>query len=248
MKKKWKWIWGLSCFLIVIITAGILSIFQSQKKEKNNILLPMESFQTGEFGEMGVEEQIQKAKGAIVQVIAGNFQGSGVIAALEKEYLYVVTAAHVIQDAKMVDVLFVDGSKVECSDISIVSYADAAYLKLSLNQLSENTLKQCRYIITNKKSFDQLSAEEKIVVIGRKNEIVIAAQGKIEEPWIYMKDFQQYMILANIDAEAGMSGGGVFDSSGYFIGILCGGNEREKTAVLPVNILSLEGGFLLKDE
>ena len=45
------------------------------------------------------------------------------------------------------------------------------------------------------------------------------------------------MMLARGEALQGMSGGGVFDQRGHFIGILCGGNADGELAVLPLSII-----------
>ncbi len=59
----------------------------------------------------------------------------------------------------------------------------------------------------------------------------------VTEPWIYMEDFGQNMMLGKGSAHSGMSGGGVYDGQGHFIGLLCGGNEEGDLAILPLNII-----------
>ena len=64
-----------------------------------------------------------------------------------------------------------------------------------------------------------------------------AYEGIILEPWIYVEDFQCDMLLMKLDAEPGMSGGGVFTEQGYFLGILCGIDEDGEAAVLPAQMI-----------
>lgn len=64
-----------------------------------------------------------------------------------------------------------------------------------------------------------------------------AYEGIILEPWIYVEDFQCDMLLLKLDAEPGMSGGGVFTEQGYFLGILCGIDEDGEAAVLPAQMI-----------
>lgn len=61
--------------------------------------------------------------------------------------------------------------------------------------------------------------------------------------WIYIEDFDQYMMLAALQEETdkgalpGMSGAGVFDEEGYFAGILCGVDDTGTLAVLPYSLI-----------
>ena len=62
----------------------------------------------------------------------------------------------------------------------------------------------------------------------------------VVEPWIYVEDFTQYMLLLQGLPEPGMSGGGAFTEDGVFLGILCGADEEGKVAVVPYSIIESE--------
>jgi hypothetical protein len=59
----------------------------------------------------------------------------------------------------------------------------------------------------------------------------------LEDSWIYVEDFGEYMMILSGEADAGMSGCAVLDENGVFLGILCGGNEDGELAVLPYSIV-----------
>lgn len=55
-----------------------------------------------------------------------------------------------------------------------------------------------------------------------------------------MEDFDQYMLLLQGLIAPGMSGGGAFTEDGVFVGILCGGDEEGKVAVVPYSMIETE--------
>ena len=62
----------------------------------------------------------------------------------------------------------------------------------------------------------------------------------VVDPWIYVEDFDQYMLLLQGLIAPGMSGGGAFTEDGVFVGILCGGDEEGKVAVVPYSMIETE--------
>ena len=71
-----------------------------------------------------------------------------------------------------------------------------------------------------------------------------AYEGTLTDSWIYIEDYGQYMMLGRTYAESGMSGGGVFDRYGRFIGILSGADERGNLAIVPLSIILSENVVL----
>ena len=64
--------------------------------------------------------------------------------------------------------------------------------------------------------------------------------GTLIYSWIYAEDFSQYMMLVDGESFPGMSGGGVFDEDGNFLGILCGVNDAGESAAVPLSIILAE--------
>ena len=56
-----------------------------------------------------------------------------------------------------------------------------------------------------------------------------------------MEDYGQYMIWAKAEGMPGMSGGGLFDRNGHFLGSLSGRNDDGELSVVPLSLL--EGMF-----
>lgn len=211
-------------------------------KEKTLSFYPNETISVVNPEEVNIADMLQDtASGVIVQLRAGSSLGSGVIFKLDEKEMIVVTAAHVIADAENVKLLLKDGSTQETAGIYCSESADVGFLRLDMKDVELVDSGLIQYAVTDRETFDALAAGDGIIVMGSRDGIAANAyEGEILEPWIYLEDFQQYMLWGWTTARPGMSGGGVFDQSGRFIGILCGGNEDNEIAVLPLSIILSE--------
>lgn len=177
----------------------------------------------------------------IVQVSSGNLKGSGVIYQKNDDSLIVVTAAHVlVQGSEAVSVIFSDASEVTTADYYISNHSDLAFVNIPLSVLSE--IKQRKYIPVqiDKSAFDGLQGGDEVVFQGSVGATDVPYTGTVWENWIFAEDFGQYMMILQGDVEPGMSGGGVFDTAGNFLGIICGESEIGEVAALPLSIIEAE--------
>ena len=90
--------------------------------------------------------------------------GSGIIIADDGEYLYIVTNAHVVEDASTLSVGFVDNSVYEAQLCGADEDADLAVLKIARSSLSADTLAQIAVIAVG--DSDALEVGEQVVAIG----------------------------------------------------------------------------------
>ena len=90
--------------------------------------------------------------------------GSGTIIANDGAYLYIVTNAHVVEDASTLSVSFVDNSVYEAQLCGTDEEADLAVLKIALSDLSSDTLSQIAVIAVG--DSDALEVGEQVVAIG----------------------------------------------------------------------------------
>ena len=210
---------------------GIVSDFHSN-----------ENFTVENPEDTNIADLLQRtASETTVQITTDTLHGSGIIYKMNEEFVVVVTAAHVIEGAESAQVLFVDGSTVTCSNIMVSNSADVGFLRLETTSLPKDCLEKCKYVSTDKESFDKLQTGDGIIVMGSIDNVAgNAYEGEIIDTWIYTDDFQQYMMIGQTHALSGMSGGGIFDQKGHFIGILCGGNEENYIAILPLSIIATE--------
>lgn len=175
---------------------------------------------------------------AIVEIQTGGLQGSGVIWGGSAEGILVLTAAHVLEEAHdMVRIIFGDGFEALAADIQRHEESDLASLLISWEDISEEqTEKLCR-VRVNKEQFEHLQAQDKCLAVGVRTGKPEEYAGKVLDPWVFMDEYGQYMLWAEVEIKPGMSGGGLFDEQGNFLGILSGGSKDGEAAVIPLSLI-----------
>lgn len=183
----------------------------------------------------------------IVKVEAGSFQGSGVIYAQNENSLVLITAAHVLeQEKEKVIITFFDHLVVESVPYYISEDSDLAFINVPLSSIPKNRLENYLSVQVDQAAFDSIESGAEVDFVAWKTDSASAQEagivqdeandkGTVLESWTYVEDFQQYMMLLRGEILPGMSGGGVFDEAGNFLGILCGGGEEQRIAVVPLN-------------
>ena len=90
--------------------------------------------------------------------------GSGIIIANDGTWLYIVTNAHVVEDATTLSVSFVDNSVYEAQLCGSDEDVDLAVIKVAVSDLSSDTLSQITVIAVG--DSDDLAVGEQVVAIG----------------------------------------------------------------------------------
>lgn len=204
------------------------------------------------LGGCGAGEETQPAEGdeirpekAVVQVKAGSSVGSAVLkgGSPDGETLELWTAAHVLEtlsDGEQPTVLFADGTERSCDVRGVSDSADVALLTVSDAELVRRLEEEGCFIREDRERFDRLQDGDGCVAIGGEGEERTVCTGEVLDNWIYMEDYGQYMIWADVRIYPGMSGGGLFDDEGYFLGILSGGSEDGHLAAVPYSLILSE--------
>lgn len=183
----------------------------------------------------------REQSGAVVQVVAGNVTGSGVIVNETQEKLQIVTAAHVLAEGPdKLKVRLIDGQQIDCGEYQLAEAADLALLEITLEEIPRESRNAYQAAVMEEDSAN-LQTGDLIAVMGSRT--AVAAQvheGVVTEPWIYVEDYGQHMLLLQVQVTPGMSGGGVFDRKGQLLGIVSGANEEGEAVAVPVSILLTE--------
>ncbi|MBR1931962.1 MAG: trypsin-like peptidase domain-containing protein [Lachnospiraceae bacterium] len=191
------------------------------------------------------------AAGAMVQIVAGEHVGSGVLWRQEGDDLYIATAAHVIAGGtESVKVLFPDDWETEIEEWWLSANADVAFLRVKIGNITGEQAETYMLVSDSRESYDRLEAGDGIILMASVRGVAEDAyDGSILEPWIYMEDYNQYMMYMKVPAYEGMSGGGVFDTQGHMLGIFSGvaletegegEGEVPEGAAVPLDILLIE--------
>ncbi len=184
----------------------------------------------------------EQCGGMMVQLRAGGLLGSGVLYGLEEGQLLILTAAHVLEEASgTVLVTFSDGWEYESGDFMRSVQSDLAVVRVPSAQIPESRLSSYCLANCDKEVYDSVGQGDGCIVMGSRSGVAEDAyEGQILEPWIYMEDYGQYMSWVSAAGEPGMSGGGLFDRRGHFLGILSGRSGDGQWAVVPLALILAE--------
>ena len=197
-----------------------------------------------------------------VQVRAGNLKGSGVIIASDRKYVWIATAGHVLErlnPEESIKITFTDGFEMETSAYQRLETQDIAVLKVLRAGMVEKTKpvysetelptedhgQYYRVALVSQDAFDAAKSGDLIIAMGSKSGAGEEAYaGTISRDYVYLEDFGAYMMVAEVVATPGMSGGGLFDAKGRLLGIICGVSEEGEVAVSSImSLLTLELGM-----
>ncbi len=187
--------------------------------------------------EENMADLLQKVvTGAMVQIQVGDAVGSGVLWNVDGDKLVIITAAHLFTMGNGIgQVTFADGWRVPILEYTVTD-TDLAFLFVEWQKIPEEHLAEYNLIRTERA--EQLQNGEGVILMGSGSGVAADAyEGSVIENWIYVEDFAQYMIWVDAVSNPGMSGGGLFDYEGNFLGILCGTNDDGETVVLPFSII-----------
>lgn len=190
----------------------------------------------------GCGEEKAEAVSPVVQINANGVTGSGIIFKQSEDSLVIVTAAHVMQTVTdKVEIVFADDYMAESNSYALSQTSDVAFIEIPIEKIPQAHLEQYNPVVTDRKRFDTLAEGEEMTLQGiPENGDIQSVNGTLIYSWIYVEDFNQYMMLIRGEVLPGMSGGGVFDSQGNFTGTVCGVSEIREIAAVPLSIILSE--------
>ena len=177
--------------------------------------------------------------GMMVRIEVDGYLGSGVIYREEVGQLLILTAAHLLENAAADALLtFADGWQTTSGDYECFELADFAVVRFEAESIPAEH--RANYLCANvdKDAFDAVRTGDGCIVMGCRNGVAAEAyEGSVLDSWIFMEDYGQYMIWARAEGMPGMSGGGLFDSRGHFLGILSGTDGEGELAAVPLSLI-----------
>lgn len=151
-------------------------------------------------------------------------------------------------------VLFYDGSVALATLVGLSDEWDVGFLSVPLSQIPADRLIALRSLRLEDgvtRADDKIFAYESVdiattftsrnISMRAKNTGIAQTihEGSVIYPEAYIEQFETTMVFALCKAEAGMSGGGLFDLKGRYLGIVTGGNDRgEMIAVRVSDVLA----------
>ncbi|MBR6665516.1 MAG: trypsin-like peptidase domain-containing protein [Lachnospiraceae bacterium] len=228
--KKW---------LVGILFLGSLLLTACGKKEDEPVEVTNKEPETVTIGEISDDEKTQtNLQQCILQVQTDTQLGSGVLWEKREDEWIVVTAAHVVKGLTEVDLYLVEEDKILQAKVTEVNGLDLAFLTVSTTSVEEAVAEKYSTISI---LGDSVQEKEAVLAAGYNPYGELCHyEGAVIDDWIYVEDFDNYMLLCDCPAQAGMSGGAVVTAEGCLAGLICGENREETLAVLPVGVIKSE--------
>lgn len=235
-------------FLILVFFLGIFLTACNTKVSPADESLPYKESNTqnseSKASQQGEAEREMQTK-SILQVQTDTQLGSGVLWEKLNEEWIVVTAAHVVQGFKEVDVCLVPEEKILPATVEEINGLDLAFLRVNVASLDEKLNEEYSVVMQNRDAIE----EGTVIYTKGYNPYgeLCEFSGKLLEDWIYVEDFDNYMMICDCQANPGMSGGAVFTESGSLVGLICGENNSGVLAILPAAVIRSEYELFLKN-
>lgn len=251
-----KYLFGL-VFLFCITLGGCGGQAGNQSSETSVASVRPESSGSGESSSESPESTegvninyaglLQESCGSVmVQLEGGGLLGSGVIAGMDEEKIVILTAAHVIASAdSYVRVTFFDEYQAVSRENYYFEDQDIGAVIVKRADVPEENLQQYQSASWNTGNEGAAKQGDICIAMGCTSGVAAEAyEGTIADPWIFIEDYGQHMILARVNGIPGMSGGGLFNQNGKLWGIVSGGNEDGELAVIPLSLFTIKVDFL----
>lgn len=200
----------------------------------------------------------QLARRSIVKVAAANAAGSGVIWTIDNDRIVIAASRHLLMKDVKAAVTFCNNEVMGAKIMGYSQQYDVGYLYIDLAEASDKLLRDIYEVVPSlydadtdegRTLFLQEYAQKDILQIGAGLEGGIRNfyKGKVAG-LRYMPLFNTYMLETDCYSKAGMSGGGVFEENGRFLGMVSGGDvaedgqsrEAETTFSIPARLIENE--------
>ena len=153
-----------------------------------------------------------------VTIDSGRLSGSGNIWKIGKKTITVITASHVIDDKEDITVYFWNGAHATAQIFTNNVESDYCLLTVKVDDTKKIDIEE----VKPGKNLPK-SGENIFMVIPDYN---TASAGLVASPETFSEDFNQDVIYCYLDVNEGMSGGGLFDYKGRYLGLLLGGSDE----------------------
>ncbi|MDE7250562.1 MAG: serine protease [Lachnospiraceae bacterium] len=225
--------------LILSIAVGVLFLASFHWRIKKQITNELDNVQNDEK----IREdafQLSEVLGSCVRIQAEGHHGSGSIYQLLDDEIIIVTNWHVLQYWNNEDsyVTFFNGAvgsgKViaasEQNDIGLLSIKTAFFATEELEGL--HAISESDRILTRGDALYMVDIASDVW----QPEVY---EGQVLEPLRYLDEFGMEMLYGESLFKPGMSGCGVFDREGSYVGMLTAGTDQNEIAAVPLDIIRL---------
>ncbi|MFI3176216.1 MAG: serine protease [Eubacteriales bacterium] len=238
----------ICCILILL---GVLAVFQGHSKVVRDSDAEEEQSQIAEdyILENNAEYELDRYEGTISNTMLGSeaqmlevyeevirthvainadiYRGEGSIYRIEEDGIYIVSAKHLLQYAQEVSVTFDDGSTSVGQVVYLSEQYDFGFVKVELSdveglELQAVTIPEANFVTYG--TYLVIASKK----IPEEMDLLVCT---VLDPSLFFPEFNSFLIHQYATVEPGMSGSGVFDETGAYVGMLVGGYEMESASL-----------------
>lgn len=196
------------------------------------------------FTSLSPREDLQQAFENVlcscVRIRVEGHYGSGSIYKMTENEIIIVSNGHVLQywneDSY---VTFFNGTVMGGALLGVSGEADVGFISVSTADFTYEELLCYRNV---REAAKLLLEGEGIFFADMATDwrTPVCVSGEIISPLIYLEDFQSEMLYGKGEAVPGMSGSGVFDGYGCYLGMVTGGTLQGEIAAVPAETIAQE--------
>lgn len=246
-------VWCLSAVTVIAEEVIIESIITEEHNPwKNRPLIQSTTYQEEyldavrlgvftmpELTEVNEEKLYKEASKCVVRIVMGQYVASGLIWRMEKEGMVIAANKHLLREAAHGSVTFANGIALQAEILYFSPEYDLGFLFIPREELTSELLRDCYEV----RRVQELSAQvgeqienQKIVQIASSQWAAADCYVGVVKGLSFVPEFQSFMLETKCFSKAGMSGGGVLDEKGYFIGMIAGGDVKVDASVREAEI------------
>lgn len=183
------------------------------------------------------QKALENVKNTFVRIQMGEYYGCGNIFDITKEEIIVISNRHVLQYwTKDSFISFMDGRAAEGELLYLSEESDVGFLRIPVAQFAYEELVAMRSVRKSRSSYEELKEGEGFFVLDITEDRYHPEMypGKILEKAYYIEAFDTHMIYTQSFAKKGMSGSGMFNHKGAYIGMVTAGTLQNELAGVPL--------------
>lgn len=177
-----------------------------------------------------------------VRIQVNGHYGSGSIFRMLEDEIIIVTNRHLLEywDEDSF-VTFFDGTIAGACFPESSLEADVGFLRIPVGSLTYEELLAFRNIRLLGEGAGLVKGDKIFLVdMASRPDSPVRKEGEVIEPLAYLEEFGMEMILGRGEALPGMSGSGIFDRYGNYLGMVTGGTVYGEIAAVPDKVICEE--------
>lgn len=199
-------------------------------------------------GEENPKQAFENVRCSAVRIFGNGYYGSGSIYELRGDEIIIATNRHVLRDFD--EESYVTFSNGRCEGgrvIGCAKKADVGFLSVPTGNIPCEELLGFRNVRRRQEAYEEAEKNTGFFMIDLTGDAHGEAylEGKVLDKRKYLTDYDMEMLYGDCRALPGMSGSGIFDFWGNYIGMLSGGTNQGEIAGVPLPEIEREYRLLV---